>query len=190
MLLRVFLFWSLLLISQLLSAQIVAETLPYSQSFENAELPQGWSQQYSGGITENLWSISPTSTAGGASGEAHATWFFGIGTSRLVSPPLITDSLGGLQLSFRHFMDDYYFGLEFKVQSSSDGINWTDENWHAISGFGALGPEQIFTTVSHNPGDTTFIAFTIEGDHYEFWGWNIDDVVISRLLGPPGCTFN
>lgn len=168
-------------------AQPAAVSLPVMESFDASGFPSGWTQQHSGGVSVNNWSIANDNLAGGQPNEAFGSWLFAVGTSRLVSPPILTDGVDGIIVTFRHFMADYFFGLEFKIQSSSNGTDWVDENWSAISGFGNLGPEHVTTTISHAFGDTTYIAFTMEGDHYEFWGWSIDDIQIEELSTSPSC---
>ncbi|MCX6270105.1 MAG: dockerin type I domain-containing protein [Bacteroidetes bacterium] len=171
-----------------LRSQSLAEPLPYSQYFDGEGFPAGWTQQHDENISIDDWSVSESDLAGGSANEMMATWNFGMGVSRLVTPPLLTGGFNVLMLNFRHFMSDYFFGTEFAIQSSTDGINWTDENWSAFSGSGDLGPELVSTTIVHNLGDTTFIAFTIRGDHFQFWNWYIDEVEIGELTTPPGCT--
>jgi hypothetical protein len=169
-------------------AQVTLITLPYEEHFDTTAFPAGWTQQHEMGVTTNIWSVSNTAEAGGLPCEMKADWVNQTGYTRLVLPPVNTTNVPGILLSFKHMIFDYYFGLVFKIQSSSDGINWDDENWFRFSGWGNIGPEQAYTTVLDNLGDTTWIAFEIEGDHYEFWAWHLDDVMLSVMSTPPDCT--
>ncbi len=162
-------------------------TLPYSQYFNTAVMPAGWTQQHGGEVQVNNWSIVNQNQSGGTPYEAKAGWVVGNGYSRLVMPPVYNADVQAIYLEFRHWMNDYSFGTTFKIQSSPDGINWSDESWSVHSGFGSLGPELVSTVVSNNLQDTTYIAFTIEGNLYYFLAWHIDNVEISPLIYLPVC---
>ncbi|HRY33025.1 MAG TPA: carboxypeptidase regulatory-like domain-containing protein [Bacteroidales bacterium] len=163
-------------------------TLPHSEHFNTAAMPAGWTQQHGGDVQVNNWSIVNQNQAGGTPYEAKASWVVGTGYSRLVMPPVYNADVQAIFLEFRHWMNDYSFGLTFKIQSSPDGINWTDESWSRQSGNGNLGPELVSTVVSGNLQDTTYIAFTIEGNLYYFLAWHIDNVEISPLIYLPTCS--
>ncbi|MCB9024243.1 MAG: T9SS type A sorting domain-containing protein [Lentimicrobiaceae bacterium] len=78
-------------------------------------------------------------------------------------------------------LDDYGAGATLKVQSSSDGTNWTDEAWSlATSSNSNVGPYLVNTTIQNNLNSaSTYIAFTIEGNLYQYDYWYIDNVSVS-----------
>jgi hypothetical protein len=150
-----------------------------NEDFSSFGFPTCWQQSHSGAIATNRWSLSASSNAGGSAYEMRSDWTEGIGTSRLMSAPLNTTGASAVNLSFKTFFDDYGTGATLKIQSSSDLINWTDEAWSYPTGSGDItAGTTINTQVIHNLGGTTYIAWVIEGDHYQYDNWFIDDVII------------
>lgn len=151
--------------------------IPYSQDFNaGLTIPAGWSQT---STLSNVWTFTATTFAGGTGNEATATWTSGTGTSRLVSPPLSTSGMTQLSLSFKHFFDDYGAGITYKVQSSMDGVTWTDEAWTNASGLGNAGPQTVTTTIMNNLGGKTYVAFVLDGNHFQYDNWYVDDISIT-----------
>jgi M6 family metalloprotease-like protein len=155
--------------------------LPYSQNFYSEILPSCWSTQYSGTDAENSWSLSQTTNAGGLPFELKSSYQeVNNGVTRVVMPPLFTVDIPQLDLTFRHKLDGYSTGAILRVQSSPDGVNWRNEAWSLASTSSNVGPAIVNTTVT-NPSNsaTTFIAFTVEGDLYQYDYWYIDDISVS-----------
>jgi hypothetical protein len=169
--------------------------LPLQESFAQPGLPQGWTRQLYGN-TEG-WNSSNTSTAGGVSYEMMHLWedlynnhTYGVplATSRLILPVVNTLGMTRLTLRFRHKFADLGYGIQtatIKIQSSNDGINWTDEGWSFTSRNGNLGPEIRAVSITSNLNSpTTYIAFVVDGDFYDFWYWSVDEVELYE--GPSG----
>ena len=150
----------------------------------------GWLQQTSG-FSATLWYLSDSSFAGGTPYEVRCQWYnINPGTTRLITPALDTTGLSSLRLSFKHFLDTYGPGCTLKIQTSPDKSVWTDEAWSVASTSVNLGPETIETTLAHNLGiATTYVAFVITGNLYQYDFWYIDDVVI-QLATAPKVDFN
>jgi hypothetical protein len=154
------------------------------EDFTYFGFPTCWQQSFAGALTSNRWSSSVTNSAGGSVNEMKADWTEEMGTSRLISAPLNTSGAGIVNLSFKTFYDDYGPGATIKIQSSSDLINWTNETWSHASGSGDItAGTTINTTITHNLGATTYIAWVIDGDHYQFDNWFIDNVIASYPAG-------
>jgi M6 family metalloprotease-like protein len=156
-------------------------SLPFTEFFAGELLPSCWSQQVSGAGAVNSWSGSVTNNAGGTACEMKSTYQqINPGTTRLVTPPFNTTGISQLNLSFRHMLDDYGPGATLRVQSSSNGTTWTNEAWSlATVSNSNVGPALINTIVTSNLNSpTTYIAFTIEGDLYQYDNWYIDEVSI------------
>jgi uncharacterized repeat protein (TIGR02543 family) len=158
-----------------------AVMLPYFQSFTENYLPPCWSEQLEGENVVSNWEHVPSSTAGGTSGEMRSHWQQATqGTSRLILPIINTLGDNQLNLSFRHFLDAYGAGATLKIQSSSDGINWSDEAWSVSTCTSNIGPEQVSTTISSNLNrEETYIAFTVSGNLFKYDFWFIDDIALS-----------
>ncbi|MCX6303729.1 MAG: choice-of-anchor J domain-containing protein [Bacteroidetes bacterium] len=164
--------------------------LPYCQSFPAAAFPACWTEKFSGTITSSHWAMNNTNLAGGTAYEARANYAPSQGATqadndRFVSPGLNTTGLTSIHLSFRQMLDDYDAGLTdvwVKVQSSADGITWTDE-WVHDAGIGAsITAEVKELDITNNLGGTTYIAFTLAGYTYDINNWYIDDVCVSSPL--------
>lgn len=151
----------------------------FSETFDNASFPDCWEQNFSGGITSNRWNVNNTSHAGGSAYEMRASYTNATGTSRLILPAVNTAWHEDVMLSFSQFYDDYGSGCVLKIQSSSDKINWTDEAWSFNSGNGNISSTQTSVPIVHNLGPTTYLAFVLEGNHYQIDYWYIDNVIVN-----------
>ena len=152
-------------------------SLPFSESFSTSGFPECWNQT---STISNRWTVSNSANAGGTPYEMKATWVSGTGTSRLITPPLNTNGIDELTLTFRHFFDDYASGLTYKIQSSHDGLSWTDESWINASGNGNNGG-LVSTPITNNLGSVTYIAWVLEGNHYNMDYWYVDNVTIEGI---------
>jgi len=161
--------------------------LPFSEDLSIPNMPMCWSTSWDAG-NESIWSYSNTNKSGGEPGEFKAKWMSSTGTSRLITPAINTMGVNLLTLTFNHFFDDYTSGLTLKIQTSLDGITWSDAGWQELSGNGDIGPEIIETEITENlNSESTYIAFTIEGNHYNFNYWYVDNISIEGL--PTGAPF-
>lgn len=153
--------------------------IPFSEYFPTAAFPECWSQTFSGGVTSPRWNVNNSNLAGGTPYEMRAVWTSGIGISRLITPKLNTTGIQNLILSFKTYIDDYGPGATFKVQSSSDGINWNNvPGWsYTTVGNVNVGPLDVVLNINQDLGGITYLAWVIEGDHYQFDYWYVDNVV-------------
>lgn len=153
-----------------------------SESFTYSSLPACWQQSIGGGVPSNRWSLAQTNAAGGQPNEMRSDWTEGIGVSRLISAPINSSGLSSLTLIFKTFFDDYGSGATLKIQSSADLINWVDEGWSYTSGSGDIPSGTVITApITHNLTGTTYIAWVIDGDHYQYDNWFVDDVSLAPV---------
>jgi PKD repeat protein len=158
-------------------------SLPLSESFASSSMPNCWSQQVTGTNGVNSWTVSATNNAGGTANEMKSTYqSVNPGTTLLVTPPLNTLGMSQLNLSFKHFLDAYGTGCTLRIQSSMNGSTWTNEAWSVASTSSNVGPATVNTTVLSNLNSaTTYIAFEIDGNLYQYDYWYIDDVSITGV---------
>jgi hypothetical protein len=158
------------------------EQLSFAQSFNLSQWPGCWIHQETGGASSTLWSVNNSSNAGGSPYEMFLTWQ-GVNPAitRLVTPPINTSGISQLNVSFRHFYDDFYPGVTMRLQSSPDGINWTNENFTIVSGSGNVGPALVTIPVTNNLGANTYIGWAAIGDLYQYDAWYIDNVNITGV---------
>ena len=85
-----------------------------------------------------------------------------------------------MTLSFKHYLrGGVGTGATMKIQSSSDGVTWTDEGWSQATGSGNVGPATVSVNITHNLNSpTTMIAFVATLNLSKFTYWYIDDVSI------------
>lgn len=157
---------------------VIYDSFPITETFTGiTSLPACWSQESTSGSSD--WSISATSQAGGSANELMASYSnVSSGTTRCKTFFFNTVGISTLTLSFQHLFDDYAAGCTAKIQSSTDGVNWTDEAWSIASGSGNISGT-VSTTITHNLNSpNTMIAFVLTGNLYNFDYWYIDNVTI------------
>lgn len=165
--------------------------LPYSQSFSaDSVYKTGWKTLNYGSNTSDNWYISNSAIAGGTSGEvAHSTKYAYSSKAMLVSPAINTNGVAQLQLSFKYYLNEQNQGYVTKliVQSSTDGENWTNEDWNITAGYrnGTLGPYTVNTVIKQNTNSPhTYLAFALTGDLAAVNNLYIDNIEIKAL---PSC---
>lgn len=161
--------------------------LPFSESFGSIFWPVCWSQQSFGSNALNQWFGSATAMAGGTACEMKSiAQSVNPGTVRLVSPALNTIGLTQLNLSFKHMLDAKAAGAVLRVQSSADGLSWSNELWWVATGDTNIPASTVNTVILSNlNSQTTYIAFTITGDLSKYNNWYIDDVSVTIPTGTP-----
>lgn len=158
-------------------------TLPLTENFTAATMPSCWTTQFSGTGAVNSWSVSNTANAGGAAYEMVSTYqSVSSGITRLVTVPINTTGMTSLTLSFKHMLDAYSTGCTLKVQSSTDGVNWTNEAWSVATTASNIIATTVNTTVVNNLNSAnTMIAFTAEGNLYNYDYWYIDNISVTGV---------
>ncbi|HOY85561.1 MAG TPA: choice-of-anchor J domain-containing protein [Candidatus Syntrophosphaera sp.] len=158
-------------------------TISHTQSFGTDATPvwpAGWTQSYQDGVTSNRWTVSATNNAGGTANEMKCTWEDAVGISRLITPPINTDGIANFSAQFNHYFNDFAAGATAKVQYSHDLNTWYDTNWTLASGGGDdLGLRTALVLGINQP--ITYVAWVVDGDHYQFDYWYVDDVVLDLL---------
>jgi len=165
-------------------ALVLPASLPFDEDF--TVLPPDWLQQNTGTGIGSQWGYSDSNHAGGSSYEVICSWaLVDPGTTRLITPPIDTTGATALRLSFKHSLDAYGTGCTLKIQTSPDLVTWTDEAWSVATTATDLGPGTVVTDLTHNLNiATTYVAFVITGNLYQFDFWYIDDVSITGAASP------
>lgn len=156
-------------------------SLPHTQDFTGATIPANWTQTYADGVTSARWAISATNVAGGTMNEMKATWLSGTGISRLITPPINTTGVSNMNVNFNQFFDDYGAGVTAKLQYSHDLSTWIDTGYAITSGGGDVtGNTSVLITGLAAP--LTYVAWVLDGNHYQFDYWYVDDVNLTLPL--------
>lgn len=157
-------------------------SLPFVNHFASSTFPLCWSTAWDGSSTGNVWSIANTNKAGGVANELQAKFVSTTGTSRLMLPAINTTGVSQLTMKFKHFYDDYGAGLTFRVQTSNDGVNWDNTDWFFVSGGGNISATDVEFDITQNLNSaSTFICFSITGNHFQFDYWYIDNIEINGM---------
>ncbi|MBN1971265.1 MAG: M6 family metalloprotease domain-containing protein [Candidatus Delongbacteria bacterium] len=149
--------------------------LPFSEDFES---PSFW---WTSNVNcQDKWDIRNTNKAGGSAPEIRNQWQNGNDNqiTRYVSPRLNTTGIDVLHVNFKQYFKFMSGGVTLKIQSSTDGVNFTDEDWIKT-------PEDDLDASSEYcniniVGDITYIAFTIEGNLLQYGFWYFDDIEIGE----------
>ncbi|MCK9336042.1 MAG: hypothetical protein M0Q99_12115, partial [Candidatus Cloacimonetes bacterium] len=163
------------------SFQIEADptvALPHSQDFGTDATPV-WPMNWTQNEGTQVWAPTASANAGGAANEMTATWTSFVGTTRLISPPLATDGVSNIAVGFNTLFDDYSAGITATLQYSHDLATWYDTSWSVVSGGGNVSG--YFSALVPNAGNEplTYVAWTLDGDHFQYDNWYVDDVAIS-----------
>ncbi len=159
------------------------QILPFNENFQSSAQPDCWDQQNKSAF--GTWQISTTTYAGGNANEL-IHWKNNTNTtissiSRMILPAINTTGISNLKLSFKNMYKDHQgwggSGAVIKVQSSSDGINWTNENFSHTSGSGDMNAKDTTISIHNNLNiPKTYLSFTLEGNLYHIWYWAIDNI--------------
>ena len=163
----------------------VPTTIPFTESFNDASIPNCWSQTYSGALTSNRWSINTGSNAGGTPNQMVCNYQNNIGISRLIAPAIDFAGVVNPVLTFKYMYDDFGAGVTLKIQTSTDLTNWTDQPFILTGGAGDVGPLTASINLTLGAG-VNYIAWVVDGNHYQINYWYIDDVTITSSTLP--CT--
>ena len=159
--------------------------LPYTQDFGiDGSFPRNWTQTYSGGLTSDCWSVSNTSLAGGAPNEMNNTWQNNTGISRLITNPLDTDGISKIVVKFKHYLSGFGTGCTGKLQYSYNLIDWVDTEFDFDTN-DDIFPTEESVNIDNLSAPTTYIAWVMDGNHYQFNYWYIDDVKIDIAYDYP-----
>jgi hypothetical protein len=159
-----------------------ALAIPCLESFDGSSWPDGWTQAHSYPLTGDVWSVSETGNAGGSPCEMHASDRNEVGGTRLISPAISTNGLSAFLVSFKHYFEDYDAGLTARLQYSHDLSTWFNTGWSLASGNGDASG--TVTALIHGiSAPYTYVAWTLEGDHFMMNGWYVDDVLFGNALG-------
>lgn len=156
----------------------VPTTIPFTESFNDASIPNCWSQTYSGALTSNRWSINTGSNAGGTPNQMVCTYQNNIGISRLIAPAIDFTGVTNPVLTFQYMYDDFGAGVTLKIQTSTDLTNWTDQPFILTGGAGDVGPLTATVNLTLGTG-VNYIAWVVDGNHYQINYWYIDDVTVT-----------
>lgn len=152
---------------------VVPVSVPYQADFTSPELPAGWNQTSTDGLPSTRWIYS--------SGMWMCFGTPGIGTTRLISPPIDTSGLSDLAVTFATFYYPQGGGITYKLEYSHDGANWYDLNWSVSS-----TPFYSYMTdalIGIN-APLTYFSWTLEGNQENLDAAGMFQVLLHEFLPP------
>ena len=146
-------------------------------------LPAGWSR------SSSLWGGMNTSYAGGSAPELSllSDGSMNDDVYRVVSPLINAADNQFLDLNFIHTLDHYNGAYRVAVQTSTDGVNWTNrwEFYWPGSADGDILPESVNVDLSVMDDESFYIAFTYTARLFNINYWAIDNVELTGLFAEP-----
>jgi len=147
------------------------------EDFSGGVPPSGWTTTH-----PSNWGSSSTSNAGGTSPEARFSWTpSATSTFRLYTGAMDTTGLTNIDLSFKHYVNDYNGAYNLGVETSTDGVTWNTV-WYVPGG--PMGPETItipLTTADGLGSSTFYVSWTFFGYSYNINYWYVDDVLMEDV---------
>ncbi|QQS35009.1 MAG: T9SS type A sorting domain-containing protein [Ignavibacteriales bacterium] len=161
------------------STAVAQINIPYQQKFNGPNFPPFWTQT---STLSPRWSISQSANAGGTPNEVMFTGTAGIGVSRLIVGPINTAGFSILTLQFAQKLScSDTAGVALRIQSSTDGGTWVNEGYNLAENVYNCA-DVINIKILQNVGLTTYLSFTIIGNHSLIdMDW-IDEVIISAYI--------
>lgn len=162
------------------------ETLPYSNDFTTNPLENGWEVQTQLSEVTNggVWTWNNSTLAGGTASEMGVRYTDAQITTdsftRLVSVAINTSGKSSISVAFKINAQLYSppSGYFFRVLSSTDKINWTEEYNNEYTA--NVGIQDLNVTCNNNIGSTTYISFEVLGNLYNLGNYcSIDNLNIT-----------
>jgi subtilisin family serine protease len=163
-------------------------TLPYSQNFNAAELPQCWENVNNGGTANQVWKFGTFSD--GLMGSGNYAYLnsdgYGSGNNQnasLVTPPISIEGYSSVTLNFKHFFKSYSTSNGTLSYSLNNGVTWISvQTWNVTT----ANPLAYSTTISELNG-ASYIQFKWNYIGNFAYHWCIDDIVITGTISaePP-----
>ena len=149
----------------------------------SGSLPAGWTRNSS------YWGSMNSSYSGGSAPEM-ALLTDGsddIQQYRVITPLVDATSDQFLDLSFTHALDHFNGLYTIAVETSPDGVSWTNRwlfEWPGSLG-GDIAPETLNVDLSTLDGQSFYIAFTYSGKMFNINYWTFDNIELTGLQSDP-----
>ena len=164
-------------------ATLGAEGLLIYEPFDipTGELPMGWFVE---GPGEGNWGVHDSETAGGEAPQMRLNWSPSFtAVSKLMTHEVDIAGYNVLEFSFRQYLRNYgSVAGEISVLYTTDqGQNWT-ELMSFNDGSADYGPVHENFEIDLEAGTETIqFAFRWDGNTFNIWDWNIDDVILEGI---------
>ena len=155
--------------------------LPFTEDFSDApiyDIPEGWNR------SPNSWAVVDENMAGSVPPEIRYPFFSALSDDiRLIAPLLDGTSASHIELTFKHGSrgGQYPDTCNLFIQTSTDnGATW-QTHWtmpcENVSG-------EVVVSLDAVAGKEFLLAFAIEKDYLNHFGWHIDDICVIDPLEP------
>ncbi len=152
---------------------LIFEPFDYPQG----ELPVGW---YIDGPGETNWGVHDSETAGGEAPQMRLNWSPSFtAVSKLITHEVDVAAYDSLDLSFRQYLRN------FGSSTGEISVLYTTnqrESWNELMSFDGVddyGPvHEEFPIELDDEAETIQFAFKWDGNTFDIWDWNIDDMIL------------
>jgi len=156
---------------------------------ETGELPTGWTVD---GLGSSNWGVNNDNSAGGEAPEMRLNWSSSFeGESALLTHVVDIESYSNLHFEFKNYLNKYNTqAIEIAVEYNINNED-TWEELMAVSPIDDYGPEhEEFSIELPDHAESIQFAFRWDGNTFNIWDWNIDDVILSAMLDYYDVTFD
>ncbi len=128
--------------------------------------------------THENWGVHDTDHAGGTPPEMRFRWNPNVNDIFVLMTPLIDGTPHtGLQVSFKHMVDDFSGGgYQLAVATTPDGAHFTGR-W-VLEPTANVPAETVTVDLSAVDGEEFYLAFAFLGDSWDINYWYIDDICV------------
>jgi hypothetical protein len=153
---------------------ISAYTCEFSEDFTGLNtLPIGWTTSH-----PLQWTISATDYAGGTSSELEFYYSdFVVSQFTVTTDEINMSSCNNLELIFDYYVNWYEYSFTLRVQTSTDGISFTDRASQTVTS--DIAATSWTVDLSAVDGEIFYLRFVFDGDEFNIFGWYIDNILIT-----------
>ncbi|TVR38076.1 MAG: T9SS C-terminal target domain-containing protein [Bacteroidia bacterium] len=164
-----------------------AQSLPYYEDFSDVadfQLPAGWSSTNPNWHVFNLWAMPNLNWPGG---KVLLLWdnAFNPDIISVISPQIDATGTSAVSLTFGHLVIHNTGSYTLKLQTSIDGVNWTDQ-WSLLVDDGNVPLTEVSIALNDVAGETFQMAFVADhsgGETNDLDTWAISEVHIADASG-------
>ncbi|MDD2385993.1 MAG: GEVED domain-containing protein, partial [Bacteroidales bacterium] len=157
-------------------------SIPFTEDFTGVttnELPLCWDQSHA------HWSVQTSAEAGGTAPELEFDYNpTTTGELKVFTPVIDATTNSNLAMTFLHYVYHYQNSFDIKVEYTIDnGVTWTTA-WDMTVTNDVSAEEVSVDLSSYVDGEVFQLAFVFDGNSFDIFNWNIDNINIFEATPP------